>query len=71
MIAVRISETSVYFNETKQRYIPEGCHLHVLWRTEKLDFFGRVYLKKNPGEERGTLAIPFGQYIRKIVIINM
>jgi hypothetical protein len=27
MEAVRISETSVYINETARRYIPEGCHL--------------------------------------------
>jgi hypothetical protein len=26
--AERISETSVYFNETTEPYIPEGCHLH-------------------------------------------
>jgi hypothetical protein len=26
MEAVRISETSVYFNETTRRCIPEGCH---------------------------------------------
>jgi hypothetical protein len=25
---VRTSETSVYFNESTRRYIPEGCHLH-------------------------------------------
>jgi hypothetical protein len=29
MEAVRTSETSVYFNETTRRYIPEGCHLQV------------------------------------------
>jgi hypothetical protein len=28
MEAVRTSETSIYFNETTRRYIPEGCHLH-------------------------------------------
>jgi hypothetical protein len=27
MEAVRTSETSVYFNETTWRYIPEGCYL--------------------------------------------
>jgi hypothetical protein len=26
--AIRTSETSVYFNYTTRRYIPEGCHLH-------------------------------------------
>jgi hypothetical protein len=26
MEAVRTSETSLYFNETIRRYIPEGCH---------------------------------------------
>jgi hypothetical protein len=26
--AVRNSETSVFFEETTQRHIPEGCHLH-------------------------------------------
>jgi hypothetical protein len=28
MEAVRISETSVYSNETARCYIPEGCKLH-------------------------------------------
>lgn len=28
MSAVTISETSANFNETKQRIIPDGCHLH-------------------------------------------
>jgi hypothetical protein len=28
MVAVYISETSAYFNETKQRYIPGSCHLY-------------------------------------------
>jgi hypothetical protein len=32
METVHISETSVYFNETTRRYIPEGCHLHTLLR---------------------------------------
>jgi hypothetical protein len=27
--AVRTSETSVYFSETTQRYIPESCHPHM------------------------------------------
>jgi hypothetical protein len=25
---LRTSETSIYFNETTRRYIPESCHLH-------------------------------------------
>jgi hypothetical protein len=32
MEAVHTSETSVYFNETIWRYIPEGCHLHTRHR---------------------------------------
>jgi hypothetical protein len=28
MEAVRTSKTSVYFNETTRRYIPESCRLH-------------------------------------------
>jgi hypothetical protein len=31
MSAVRTSKTPDYF-ETARRYIPEGCHLHILWR---------------------------------------
>jgi hypothetical protein len=27
--AVRTSETSVYFNKTSRRYIPEDCHLQI------------------------------------------
>jgi hypothetical protein len=29
MEEVRTCETSVYFNETTRRYIPEGCNLHI------------------------------------------
>jgi hypothetical protein len=29
MEAVRTSETSVYFNKTARRYIPEGSNLHI------------------------------------------
>jgi hypothetical protein len=29
MEAVRISETSVHFNESTWRYIPQGFHFHV------------------------------------------
>jgi hypothetical protein len=28
MEALRTSETSVYFNKTSRRYIPEGCHIY-------------------------------------------
>jgi hypothetical protein len=28
MEVLRTSETSIYFNETTRRYIPESCHLH-------------------------------------------
>jgi hypothetical protein len=28
MDAVRTSKTSVYYNQSTQRYIPEGCHLN-------------------------------------------
>jgi hypothetical protein len=28
MQSARTSETSVYFNETTRRYMPEGSHLH-------------------------------------------
>jgi hypothetical protein len=31
MEAVRTSETSVYYNETVRRYIPESSHLHGLY----------------------------------------
>jgi hypothetical protein len=29
MMAVRTSETSVYFNETTRHYIPKSCHFYV------------------------------------------
>jgi hypothetical protein len=29
MEAIRISETSVYFYETKRRHVPDGCHVQV------------------------------------------
>jgi hypothetical protein len=38
MDAVRTSETSVYFNETTRRYIPEGCHLQTRRRENMVDF---------------------------------
>jgi hypothetical protein len=34
--AVSTSETSVYFNQTTRRYIPEGCHLHKCYWHENL-----------------------------------
>jgi hypothetical protein len=37
MEAVGTSETSVYFNETTQSHIPEGCNLHNR-RRENLKF---------------------------------
>jgi hypothetical protein len=43
MEAIRTSETSVYFNETTRRYIPEGCHLHTR-RRKNLKFHKRDYV---------------------------
>jgi hypothetical protein len=34
---VYTSETSVYFNETTQGHIPEGCHIHTS-HSDKLKF---------------------------------
>jgi hypothetical protein len=42
MEAVRTSETSVHFNETTRRYIPEGCHLHA---SRREDLKSHVYTK--------------------------
>jgi hypothetical protein len=43
IVAVRASETSVYFNETTRRYIPEGCHLHTSRRENlKMTYVGYV-----------------------------
>jgi hypothetical protein len=36
MEAVRTSETSVYFNETTWRYIPEGCYLRWLHCSQEI-----------------------------------
>jgi hypothetical protein len=47
MEAVRTSEMSAYFNETRRRYIPEGCH-HVIYnlltcyKSESVDFFSKT-----------------------------
>jgi hypothetical protein len=37
MEAVRISESSVYFNETTRRYIPESCHLQTFNSLRRYD----------------------------------
>jgi hypothetical protein len=42
MEAVGTSETSVYFNETTQCYIPEGCHLVVNSRELTDNFAGQI-----------------------------
>jgi hypothetical protein len=34
MEAIPTSETSVYFNETARRYIPESCHLYTYRRED-------------------------------------
>jgi hypothetical protein len=43
MEAAHISQTSVYFNEITQRYVLEGCHLHIRRRenlkTHKVKLF--------------------------------
>jgi hypothetical protein len=36
MQGVRTSETSVYFNESTRRYIPESCHLQFISRSIKV-----------------------------------
>jgi len=57
MEAVRTSETSVYYNETTRRYIPEGSNLHTR-RRENLK-------SHRPTEARGynfpTSSIHFPQ----------
>jgi hypothetical protein len=40
MEAVRISETSVYFNETTRRYNSEGCCLNGIDHLGDLDTYG-------------------------------
>jgi hypothetical protein len=42
MVAVRTSETSVHFNKTTRRYMPEGCHRHTL-RRENLNLANSVF----------------------------
>jgi hypothetical protein len=51
MKAVRISETSVYCNETTRRHIPEGCHLYT-YRRETLNFVRKqpLYLSRNSSQ---------------------
>jgi hypothetical protein len=54
--AVRTSETSVYFNETARRYIPERCHFHARRRdsleshTSPLICVGVSYFSISPKE---------------------
>jgi hypothetical protein len=38
MEVVRTTETSVYFNETTQCYIPEGYHLHVVYHLTHCEY---------------------------------
>jgi hypothetical protein len=42
MGAVRTSETSLYFNDTTRRYIPQGCHLHTR-RHENLKYHKKCF----------------------------
>jgi hypothetical protein len=42
MEAVRISETSVYSNETTHRYIPEGTKSGVAKQSIAVDFFSKL-----------------------------
>jgi hypothetical protein len=49
MEVVCTSETSVYFKETKQLYIPEGYHLHTRRRDNmKSHVLGRKYTINSP-----------------------
>jgi hypothetical protein len=47
--AVGASETSVYFNETTQRYTPEGCHLQpmIFHHTESQRFKAMANSRQN------------------------
>jgi hypothetical protein len=44
MEAVRASETSVYFNEAKRRYVAEGCHHQVLNVVVLVTLLAKIYL---------------------------
>jgi hypothetical protein len=50
MEAVRTSETSVYYNETTRRYIPEGSDLHTRCR-ENLKSHNEIILFKTLKQE--------------------
>jgi hypothetical protein len=43
MEAVRVSETSVYFNETTRRYIRKGYDLHI-HRHENLKYYRQLLI---------------------------
>jgi hypothetical protein len=44
MVAVRTSETSVYFNETAGHHIPEGCNLHILYSLSSFYNYAEILL---------------------------
>jgi hypothetical protein len=44
MEAANTSETSVYFQETTRRHIPEGCHLHIRSRENPKSYFLSIFL---------------------------
>jgi hypothetical protein len=43
----RTSETSVYFNETARRYIPESSHLHPIYDFVNDAVFSSDYIASN------------------------
>jgi hypothetical protein len=52
MEAVRISETSVYFNETTRRYVPEGYNLHTRRRDNLKSQKDNEDKRKTGGKEK-------------------
>jgi hypothetical protein len=66
MEKVPASETSVYFNETTRRYIPDGCHLHTR-RRENLkshELIDKSLLERSVCEFRSRSQSPDKERIR-------
>jgi hypothetical protein len=74
MEAVRTSETSVYFSETTQRYIPESCYIHTRrcenLESHSLNMSENRMLRRLFGAQREMVKVTYQRHVHEIWILS-
>jgi hypothetical protein len=71
MEAVHTSETSVYFNNSAWRYIPQSCHLYTT-RSENFKFYedAVVVYDDHASNNKDAARVMMWLMIRALMVIN-